>query len=112
MPHVKLEAGKLYVASTQVPDKFLEVHQVIYHGIYEHDFNFITLLEVNHIPNVTVFPFVNKAYLKFGYSLMPNNTIAFKTRACPKSPFLEKSISKKYGLPFGMSIPYFYFAQA
>ncbi len=44
LPNIKLVEGILYVESTQVPDKYLEVHQVIYHGIYEDDFDFITLL--------------------------------------------------------------------
>ena len=44
LPNIKLVEGKLWVESTQTPDKYLEVHKVIYHGIIDADFDFITLL--------------------------------------------------------------------
>jgi hypothetical protein len=44
LPNIKLVENKLWVESTQTPDKYLEVHKVIYHGIFDHDFDFITLL--------------------------------------------------------------------
>jgi hypothetical protein len=44
LPNIKLIEGTLWVESTQVPDKYLEVNQVIYHGIFEDDYDFITLL--------------------------------------------------------------------
>lgn len=44
LPRIKLVEGTLWVESTQTPDKYLEVHKVIYHGIIDQDFDFITLL--------------------------------------------------------------------
>lgn len=44
LPRVQLVEGVLWVESTQVPDKFFPVDKVIYHGIFDHDFDFITLL--------------------------------------------------------------------
>jgi hypothetical protein len=44
IPKVKLLEGELFVESTLVPDKYLLVDKVIFHGIYEIDFDFITLL--------------------------------------------------------------------
>jgi Tubulin-tyrosine ligase family len=44
LPNVKLVAGKLYVESTSVMDKFIEVDEVIFHGIFENDVDFLTLL--------------------------------------------------------------------
>lgn len=44
LPRIKLVEGVLWVESTQTPDKYLEVHKVIYHGIIDQDFDFITLL--------------------------------------------------------------------
>ena len=44
MPRIQLIKGKLFVESISVPDKFLLVDAVIFHGIFEYDFDFITLL--------------------------------------------------------------------
>ncbi|CAM3921453.1 hypothetical protein MUGA111182_17415 [Mucilaginibacter galii] len=44
LPKVKLEEGILFVESATSPGKFLSVDKVIFHGIYENDFDFITLL--------------------------------------------------------------------
>ncbi|WP_417369249.1 hypothetical protein [Flavobacterium beibuense] len=44
LPVVKLMDGVLYVESPQVPNKFLKVDKVIFHGIYEKDVDFLTLL--------------------------------------------------------------------
>jgi len=44
LPVVKLIDGNLYVESRLHPDKFLKVDRVIYHGIFENDFDFLTLL--------------------------------------------------------------------
>src|SRR5690349_3040391 len=44
LPKIKLEEGILYVESRQRPDTYLKVDKVIFHGIFENDFDFITLL--------------------------------------------------------------------
>lgn len=44
LPKIKLVEGKLFVESPTVPDKYLLVDKVIFHGIFETDFDFITLL--------------------------------------------------------------------
>ncbi|MEO3408279.1 hypothetical protein AAFN85_30470 [Mucilaginibacter sp. CAU 1740] len=44
LPQVKLVEGELYVESPTVPDKYLLVNKVIFHGIYKDDVDFITLL--------------------------------------------------------------------
>ncbi|MEO7215751.1 hypothetical protein [Mucilaginibacter sp.] len=44
LPKVQLVEGQLFVESTTVQGKFLRVDAVIFHGIFEHDFDFITLL--------------------------------------------------------------------
>lgn len=44
LPHVRLVRGVLEVESAKVVGKFLAVDAVIYHGIFEEDFDFITLL--------------------------------------------------------------------
>jgi RimK-like ATP-grasp domain len=44
LPNIRLIDADLYVESTSIPDKYLKVDKVIYHGIYENDFDFITLL--------------------------------------------------------------------
>lgn len=46
LPKVKLVQGNLWVESTTVPNKYLLVDMVIFHGIFEHDFDFITLLSL------------------------------------------------------------------
>jgi hypothetical protein len=44
LPKLKLVDGKLYVASLTVLDKFIAVDKVIFHGIFENDFDALTLL--------------------------------------------------------------------
>ena len=44
LPNVKLVKGQLFVESPSVPNKYLPVDKVIFHGIYEKDYDFITLL--------------------------------------------------------------------
>lgn len=44
LPKVKLVNGELWVESRTVMDKYLKVDLVIYHGIFDNDFDFITLL--------------------------------------------------------------------
>ena len=44
LPKAKLVNGELWVESRTVMDKYLKVDLVIYHGIFDHDFDFITLL--------------------------------------------------------------------
>lgn len=44
LPNAKLVEGRLYVESLKTPEKYLEVHKVIYHGIIENDFDFINML--------------------------------------------------------------------
>jgi hypothetical protein len=44
LPNIKLVEGTLWVESTQIPDKYLEVDKVVYHGIFDQDYDFITLL--------------------------------------------------------------------
>ncbi|GAB2647549.1 hypothetical protein GCM10027035_46480 [Emticicia sediminis] len=44
LPNIKLVNGDLYVESSYIPNKYLKVDRVIYHGIFEDDFDFITLL--------------------------------------------------------------------
>ncbi len=44
VPQVKLIEKQLFVESPSVPEKFLLVDKVVFHGIYDNDFDFITLL--------------------------------------------------------------------
>lgn len=44
LPNVKLIEGNLFVESLSVKDKYLLVDKVIFHGIFENDIDFITLL--------------------------------------------------------------------
>lgn len=44
LPHIKLINNELYVESRLSPERFLRVDKVIYHGIFDDDFAFITLL--------------------------------------------------------------------
>jgi hypothetical protein len=44
LPKIKLIEGELFVESATSPGKYLLVDKVIFHGIYENDFDFITLL--------------------------------------------------------------------
>ena len=44
LPRIQLVKGELLVESMSVPDKFLTIDAVIFHGIFENDFDFITLL--------------------------------------------------------------------
>jgi len=44
LPQVKLIEGELFVESLSVPDKYYPVDKVIFHGIFENDVDFITLL--------------------------------------------------------------------
>jgi hypothetical protein len=44
LPNVKLIEGELFVESLTIMDKFFKVDQVIFHGIFGDDFDFITLL--------------------------------------------------------------------
>lgn len=46
LPKIKLIEGELFVESSSVPDKYFLVHKVIFHGIFEDDFDFITLLSL------------------------------------------------------------------
>lgn len=56
VPRVKLIKGTLFVESTTIPDKFLKVDKVVFHGIYDNDFDFINLLALWNgpcLPNAT-----------------------------------------------------------
>ncbi|HZX58240.1 MAG TPA: hypothetical protein VFE54_05925, partial [Mucilaginibacter sp.] len=44
LPLIKLIEGVLFVESMTTPGKYLAVDMVIFHGIFENDFDFITLL--------------------------------------------------------------------
>jgi hypothetical protein len=44
LPNIKLIEGDLFVESPSVPDKYFIVDKVIFHGIFENDVDFITLL--------------------------------------------------------------------
>lgn len=44
LPKIKLAEGQLMVESPSVADKFLVVDKVVFHGIFEDDYHFITLL--------------------------------------------------------------------
>lgn len=44
LPSIRLIEGNLYAESSFTPDKYLKVDRVIYHGIFENDYDFITLL--------------------------------------------------------------------
>ena len=44
LPKVQLVEGKLFVESISVQGKYLSVDIVIFHGIFENDFDFLTLL--------------------------------------------------------------------
>ncbi|GAA4201609.1 hypothetical protein GCM10022289_15280 [Pedobacter jeongneungensis] len=56
LPNIKLIEGELFVESSTIPDKYLLVDKVIFHGIFETDFDFITLLALWNgpcLPNAT-----------------------------------------------------------
>ena len=56
LPKVRLNHGILSVESTKVSGKFLKVDQVVFHSIYEKDYDFITLLALWNgpcLPNAT-----------------------------------------------------------
>lgn len=53
LPNVRLMDGVLYVESASVPEKFLKVDKVVFHGIFENDFDFITLLALWNGPCLT-----------------------------------------------------------
>ena len=44
LPRIRLSEGVLLVESPWHPDKYLPVDKVIFHGIFENDYDFITLL--------------------------------------------------------------------
>ena len=44
LPKIKLVSGTLFVESLSVTDKYLPVDQVIFHGIFEDDFDVLTML--------------------------------------------------------------------
>lgn len=44
LPVAKLSDGELFVESPSVRDKFLKVDKVVFHGIFENDYDFITML--------------------------------------------------------------------
>jgi hypothetical protein len=44
LPKIKLSEGNLFVESPTIPDKYFLVDKVIFHGIFENDLDFITLL--------------------------------------------------------------------
>lgn len=44
LPKLKLVENTLWVESTTIPDKFLKVDKVIFHGIFKDDYDLITLL--------------------------------------------------------------------
>ncbi|MBC8111035.1 MAG: hypothetical protein H7Y04_08255 [Verrucomicrobia bacterium] len=44
LPQVKLMAQELFVESKTHLGRFLKIDKVVYHGIFEHDFDFLTLL--------------------------------------------------------------------
>lgn len=46
LPNLQLVEGRLMVESQSVMDKFLEVDKVIFHGIFEDDFDVLTLLSL------------------------------------------------------------------
>lgn len=56
LPKIKLVEGILWVESKTHPDKFLKIDKVIYHGVFDDDFDFITLLALwggECLPNAT-----------------------------------------------------------
>jgi hypothetical protein len=56
LPAVKLIDNKLFAESRFQPGKFLKIDKVVYHGIYENDFDFLTLLALwggDCFPNAT-----------------------------------------------------------
>lgn len=56
LPKVQLVEGALLAESATVPGKYLRIDAVIFHGIFEHDFDFITLLALWNgpcLPNAT-----------------------------------------------------------
>jgi hypothetical protein len=56
LPNVKLIRGVLFVESTSIFDKYYPVDKVIFHGIFEEDYDFITLLSLwggPCLPNAT-----------------------------------------------------------
>lgn len=44
LPKIKLVSGNLFVESLSVTDKYLPVDKVIFHGIFEDDFDLLTML--------------------------------------------------------------------
>lgn len=56
LPIIKLVKGTLLVESPSIPDKYYPVDKVIFHGIFENDYDFITLLALwggPCLPNAT-----------------------------------------------------------
>jgi hypothetical protein len=56
LPNAKLENGTLFVESDSVPGKYLSVDKVVFHGIFEKDYDFLTLLSLWDgpcLPNAT-----------------------------------------------------------
>ena len=86
LPHIKLIAGKLWVESAQIPGKYLEVDKVVYHGIYENDFDFITLLAL------------------WGGACLPNAHGMMDCRLRHSGLVRAKRVSRFGNLPRGMSI--------
>jgi len=46
LPKAKMAEGRLFVESNSVPGKYLAVDKVVFHGIFEDDIDFITLLSL------------------------------------------------------------------
>ncbi len=86
LPKVTLNRGILSAESQTVAGKFLKIDQVVFHSIYENDYDFITLLALWNGP------------------CLPNATAMLNLRE--RIPGLVRSlaISKFDGIPRGMTI--------
>jgi hypothetical protein len=86
LPNIQLVAGRLWVESAKIPDKYLEVDKVIYHGIFENDFDLITLLAL------------------WGGECLPNAQGMMDCRLRHSGLVRALNITKFGNLPRGMSI--------
>ena len=86
LPEVTLNNGVLSVESPRVMGKFLKVDQVIFHSIYEKDYDFITLLALWNGP------------------CLPNATAMMNLRERIQGLIRSLEVSNFDGIPRGMTI--------
>lgn len=90
LPKVKLVNGVLFVESPSVTDKYLKVDKVIFHSIFENDFDFITLLALWNgpcLPDAT-----GMMDLRLRHSGLVRSLKATKFGALPRGMSLNKEV--------------------